>query len=61
MREAGSESPVIEDLSQEKSILLDATDWYQRACRFTENVFLKVPNQEQPNLTKGEALIEEIV
>jgi len=52
---------VIEDLSQEKSIQLDAKDWYQRTCRFIGDVFAKVRNQEKPNLTEGEALIEEIV
>jgi HD-GYP domain-containing protein (c-di-GMP phosphodiesterase class II) len=60
-KEADTDISVIEDLSQEKSILLDAKDWYQRACRFMGDVFAKVRNQEQPNLTGGEALIEEIV
>lgn len=52
---------MIEDLSQEKSIQLDAKDWYQRSCSFMGDVFAKVRNREKPNLTKGEALIEEIV
>ncbi len=60
-KETDTESSVIEDLSQEKSIQLDAKDWYQRACRFMGDVFAKVRNQEKPNLTEGEALIEEIV
>lgn len=60
-KEADTDSPVIEDLSQEESIQLDAKDWYQRACRFMGDVFAKVRNQEKPNLTEGEALIEEIV
>ena len=60
-KEADTDSPVIEDLSQEKSIQLDAKDWYQRACRFMGDVFAKVRNQEKPNLTEGETLIEEIV
>jgi HD-GYP domain-containing protein (c-di-GMP phosphodiesterase class II) len=60
-KETDTESSVIEDLSQEKSIQLDAKDWYQRACRFIGDVFAKVRNQEKPNLTEGEALIEEIV
>ena len=60
-KEADTDSPVIEDLSQEESIQLDAKDWYQRGCRFMGDVFAKVRNQEKPNLTGGEALIEEIV
>jgi HD-GYP domain-containing protein (c-di-GMP phosphodiesterase class II) len=60
-KEADTESSVIEDLSPEKKILLDAKDWYQRACRFMGDVFAKVRNQEKPNLTGGEALVEEIV
>jgi len=60
-KEAESDSSVIEDLSQESGIQLDAKDWYQRACGFMGDVFLKVRNQEKPNLTEGEALIEEIV
>jgi len=60
-KEADTDSSVIEDLSQEKSIQLDAKDWYQRTCRFIGDVFAKVRNQEKPNLTEGEALIEEIV
>jgi HD-GYP domain-containing protein (c-di-GMP phosphodiesterase class II) len=60
-KEADADISVIEDLSQEESILLDAKDWYQRACRFMGDVFAKVRNQEKPNLTGGEALIEEIV
>jgi HD-GYP domain-containing protein (c-di-GMP phosphodiesterase class II) len=60
-KEADSDSSVIEDLSQEKSIQLNAKDWYQRACRFMGDVLLKVRNQEKPNLTEGERLIEEIV
>jgi HD-GYP domain-containing protein (c-di-GMP phosphodiesterase class II) len=60
-KQADSDSSVIEDLSQEESIQLDAKDWYHRACRFMGDVFLKVRNQEKPNLTEGEALIDEIV
>ena len=60
-KEADTDNSVIEDLSQEKSIQLDAKDWYQCACRFMGDVFAKVRNQEKPNLTEGEALIEEIV
>ncbi len=60
-KEADTESSVIEDLSQASGIQLDAKDWYQRACRFMGDVFAKVRNQEKPNLTEGEALIEEIV
>jgi HD-GYP domain-containing protein (c-di-GMP phosphodiesterase class II) len=60
-KEADTDSPAIEDLSQEESIQLDAKDWYQRGCRFMGDVFAKVRNQEKPNLTGGEALIEEIV
>jgi len=60
-KEAETESSVVEDLSQESGIQLDAKDWYQRACRFMGDVFQKVRNQEKPNLTEGEALIEEIV
>ena len=60
-KEADTDISVTEDLSQEKSILLDAKDWYQRACRFMGDVFAKVRNQEKPNLTGGEALIEETV
>jgi HD-GYP domain-containing protein (c-di-GMP phosphodiesterase class II) len=60
-KEADTDSSVIEDLSQGKIIQLDARDWYQRACRFMGDVFTKVRNQEKPNLTGGEVLIEEIV
>ena len=60
-KEADTDSPAIEDLSQEESIQLDAKDWYQRGCRFMGDVFAKVRNQEKPNLTEGETLIEEIV
>jgi HD-GYP domain-containing protein (c-di-GMP phosphodiesterase class II) len=60
-KEADTDNSVIEDLSQEKSIQLDAKDWYQSACRFMGDVFAKVRNQEKPNMAAGEALIEEIV
>jgi HD-GYP domain-containing protein (c-di-GMP phosphodiesterase class II) len=60
-KQIDSDSSVLEDLSQEKSIQLDAKDWYQQACRFMGDVFLKVRNQEKPNLAEGEGLIEEIV
>jgi HD-GYP domain-containing protein (c-di-GMP phosphodiesterase class II) len=60
-KEADTDSSVIEDLSQQKSIQLDAKNWYQRACRFMGDVFSKVRHQEKLNLTGGEALIEEIV
>jgi HD-GYP domain-containing protein (c-di-GMP phosphodiesterase class II) len=60
-KEADTDSSVIEDLSQESGIQLDAKDWYKRTCRFMGAVFAKVRNQEKPNLTEGEALIEEIV
>jgi HD-GYP domain-containing protein (c-di-GMP phosphodiesterase class II) len=52
---------VFEHLSEEESTTLDANDWYQRACRFVEDVFAKVRNEEKPNLSEGEDLIEEIV
>jgi HD-GYP domain-containing protein (c-di-GMP phosphodiesterase class II) len=64
-REAEPDSSLIEELAeeltQEESTPLDANDWYQRACRFLEDVFGKVRNQEKPNLSEGENLIEEIV
>jgi HD-GYP domain-containing protein (c-di-GMP phosphodiesterase class II) len=62
-KEAELDSSVLEDPSQEQeeSIKFDPKDWYQRACRFMGDVFLKVRNQEKPNMTAGEALIEEIV
>ena len=64
-READPDSSLIEELAeeltQEESTPLDANDWYQRACRFLEDVFGKVRNQEKPNLSEGENLIEEIV
>ena len=60
-KEAELESSVIEDLSQAESTPFDGNDWYQRTCRYTADVFAKVRNQEKPNLTAGEALIEEIV
>jgi HD-GYP domain-containing protein (c-di-GMP phosphodiesterase class II) len=52
---------LIEDLSQQSTIELDPKDWYQRACSFMGDVFAKVRNQEKPDPTEGEALIEEIV
>ncbi|MGW8223692.1 MAG: HD-GYP domain-containing protein, partial [Syntrophobacteria bacterium] len=60
-KEAEPESSVFEHLSEEESTPLDANDWYQRACRFVEDVFAKVRNKEKPNLSEGEDLIEEIV
>jgi len=60
-KEAEPESSVFEDLSEEESPPLDANAWYQRACRFVEDVFGKVRNNEKPNLSEGENLIEEIV
>ena len=60
-KESEPESSVFEDLSEEESPPLDANDWYQRACRFVEDVFGKVRNKETPNLSEGEDLIEEIV
>jgi len=60
-KEAEPESSVFEDLSEDESPPLDANDWYQRACRFVEDVFGKVRNKETPNLSEGENLIEEIV
>jgi len=62
-KEAEPDSSVLEDLSQdqEESIKFDPKDWYQRACRFVADVFEKVRNQKKPNMTEGEALIEEIV
>ena len=64
-KEAEPESSLIEelaeDLSEEESPPLDANAWYQRACRFVEDVFGKARNKETPNLSEGEDLIEEIV
>ncbi|MES0397617.1 MAG: HD-GYP domain-containing protein, partial [Syntrophobacteria bacterium] len=60
-KEAEPESSVFEDLSEEESPPLDANAWYQRACRFVEDVFGKARNKETPNLSEGEDLIEEIV
>jgi hypothetical protein len=60
-KEAEPESSVFEHLSEEESTPLDANYWYQRACRFVEDVFAKVRNEEKPNLSEGEDLIEEIV
>ena len=62
-KKAEPDSSVLEDLSQEQeeSIKFDPKDWYERACRFMADVFEKVRNQEKPNMTEGEALIEEIV
>lgn len=60
-KEFESEDLVLDDLSEQAGPPLDANDWYQRACRFVENVFAKVRNNETPNLTEGEDLIEEIV
>ena len=60
-KEAEPISSVIVDLSEEESTPLDAKDWYQRACRFVEDVFGKIRNKKRPNLTEGEDLIEEIV
>ena len=59
--EAEPESSVFVDLSGKDTPLLDVDDWYRRACRFVEDVFAKVREQKKPNLTDGEALIEEIV
>jgi len=62
-KEAEPDSSLLQDLSpeQEESIKLDPKDWYGRACRFMTDVFEKVGNQKKPNMTEGEALIEEIV
>ena len=60
-KESETESSVLEEVSEEQGTPLDPNDWYQRACRFMEDVFAKVRNQQKPNLTEGEALIEEIV
>ena len=60
-RQADADGSIIEDLSQQSTIKLDSKDWYQRACSFMGDVFAKVRNQEKPDLTEGEALIEEIV
>ena len=60
-KESEPESSVFEDLSEEESPSLDANDWYQRACRFIEDVFGKARNEEKLNLSEGEDLIEEIV
>lgn len=49
-----------EELAPEDSTPLDAEDWYPRACRFLEDVFQKVRNQQQFDLNEGERLIEEI-
>ena len=59
-KELEPESSVLEDLSEDESPPLDANDWYQRACRFVEDVFGKVRNKEKPSLSEGEDLIEEI-
>ena len=60
-KRADTDDLIVEDLSQESSIKLDAKDWYRRACRFMMDFLEKVRNREKPNLAKGEALIEEIV
>lgn len=62
-KEAEPDSSVLEDLSQEReeSIKFDPKNWYERACQFMADVFEKVRNQQKPNITEGEALIEEIV
>ncbi|MCG6917145.1 MAG: HD domain-containing protein [Deltaproteobacteria bacterium] len=60
-KEAETDSSVIDDLSPEEGVQLDAKDWYQRACRFMGDVFLKVRDQQKPNLTEGESLIQDIV
>jgi HD-GYP domain-containing protein (c-di-GMP phosphodiesterase class II) len=60
-KQADADDSIVEDLSQESTIKLDAKDWYQRACRFMMDVLGRVRNQQKPNLTEGEALIEEIV
>ena len=60
-KEVDTDGSIVEDLSQQSGIKLDPRDWYKRACRFMMDVFAKVRNQERPNLTEGEALIEEIV
>ncbi len=60
-KEVEPESSVLEELSEDQSPPLDASDWYQRACRFVEGVFGKVRSNETPNLSEGEDLIEEIV
>ena len=60
-KEAEKDGSLIEDLSQESGVQLDAKDWYQRACRFMMDVLEKVRNNQKPNIAKGEALIEEIV
>ena len=60
-KKAELDSPVIEDFSQAESTPFDGNDWYGRACRYTADFFAKVRNHEKPDLTVGEALIEEIV
>ena len=60
-KQVDTDDSFVEDLSQKSSIKLDPKDWYRRACRFMMNVLEKVRNREKPNLTEGEALIEEIV
>lgn len=60
-RETDTDSSALEELSQEESIQFDVNDWYQRACRFMEDAFAKVRDQENPNVSEAESLIEEIV
>jgi HD-GYP domain-containing protein (c-di-GMP phosphodiesterase class II) len=60
-RQVDADDSIVEDLSQQSTIELDSKDWYQRACSFMGDVFAKVRNREKPDLSEGEALIEEIV
>lgn len=60
-KEAHTNGLAIEELSQEESIHFDASNWYQRACRFMEDVFARVRKHENPNISEGEVLVEEIV